>query len=500
MGILGFFSYTASDKVEPATGERHVSLESTSVVVASAPPMDASTSKPMDNAIGKIASSIITAETVVSAQSKASVDQTKGHDPSPFVEAQVKLRRFSFRSFGFIGKDSSEQKPALTAIQEYGKREQATQDFAKRAQKIQLSTSDKRAQKSALTLRAFIIGPTTGVAPQLTPATARPQLSMLKTQLMQPKTANKLIAQLRELPANDEQLATDHSHHLKGPIHAVCLEHTDDEEHRLHFSKLMSTGTGGEMSAQTVNFPGVVSPPLQELTNMFNEMHIVDLVSSPDFGLGQPGNGKGILAGAVPTAETVIQGFRQITPELMALGYATGKAITPDHSGLHPPTDRMSILTYWWGLELLLPPPSLVYLARGQSVSGALINFLSALALVNNGVREILPFVRYISQFVDFEFSTIKAQNKGRGVVCAATWIMPAALVPRPWDFPVSQAPTTKPGDESETQPSRSTMPVGGVILQPNPLSMGSLLDLVSTSATPQSPTKAHGTAIQASA
>jgi hypothetical protein len=64
---------------------------------------------------------------------------------------------------------------------------------------------------------------------------------------------------------------------------------------------------------------------------------------------------------------------------------------------------------------------------------------------VNNGVREILPFIRYIAQFIDFEFNAIKGQDKGDGVVCAATWylffsfkgssvsstsrIMPAALV-----------------------------------------------------------------------
>ena len=50
------------------------------------------------------------------------------------------------------------------------------------------------------------------------------------------------------------------------------------------------------------------------------------------------------------------------------------------------------------------------------------MNFLSALALINNGVREILPFIRYISQYVDFEFNAIRGQDKGEGVVCAATW------------------------------------------------------------------------------
>jgi hypothetical protein len=57
-----------------------------------------------------------------------------------------------------------------------------------------------------------------------------------------------------------------------------------------------------------------------------------------------------------------------------------------------------------------------------QSISGTAINFLTALSLVNNGVREILPFVRYIAQFMDFEFDSIKKQDEGRGVVCAATW------------------------------------------------------------------------------
>lgn len=50
------------------------------------------------------------------------------------------------------------------------------------------------------------------------------------------------------------------------------------------------------------------------------------------------------------------------------------------------------------------------------------MNFLTALALIDSGVREILPFIRYISQYIDFEFNSIRGQDKGKGVVCAATW------------------------------------------------------------------------------
>jgi hypothetical protein len=59
---------------------------------------------------------------------------------------------------------------------------------------------------------------------------------------------------------------------------------------------------------------------------------------------------------------------------------------------------------------------------RAQSISATIINFLTALGVMYEGVREILPFVRYFSQYIDFEFNSIKAQNHGKGVICAATW------------------------------------------------------------------------------
>lgn len=126
------------------------------------------------------------------------------------------------------------------------------------------------------------------------------------------------------------------------------------------------------------------------------------------------------------------------------------------------------MLTYWWGLEVVLPEPTVRYLGTVDSISHALVNLLTVLALMSGGVREILPFVRYISQFIDFEWSAVKAQDKGKGVVCAATWIMPAALVPRPWDFPDpppknaanSKAVATEvPDDSSSTQPAPAPLP-----------------------------------------
>ncbi|KAI0277427.1 hypothetical protein BGY98DRAFT_980135, partial [Russula aff. rugulosa BPL654] len=96
----------------------------------------------------------------------------------------------------------------------------------------------------------------------------------------------------------------------------------------------------------------------------------------------------------------------------MALSYTAGKSLVPNHKGVFPPTDRLSVLTYWWGLEILLPPPTLAYLSRVHSISGTIMNVLTGLGVMYEG------------------FSTIKAQDRGARV------IMPAALVPRPWDSP----------------------------------------------------------------
>ncbi|KAF5321964.1 hypothetical protein D9619_001817 [Psilocybe cf. subviscida] len=447
MGILNLFYSATSTRVGTVTGKTEIATESTSLAIIASTPEAAKSLNLEDKEkhVPIAIAPVLTQDSAVEVK------------PNPASSPTKNARRFSIRALPFARKLHVDHKPALSTAQEHDKRALAIQASTKRVMKEkELSKADKRAKEGALNVRAIIIGPTTPASPKLSTDQAKPQLNKVKSQLTQAKSANRLILQLRQLPAND-QVPDDKSHSQKGPIHAVCLEHPDAEEHQLHFEKLCQPN-----SSNSPAFAGVVTAPFDAITEAFRDMKLIDLVNSPDFGLGQPGDGEGILAGAVPTAETVINGIKQITPELMALGYATGRAITPDHSGIHPPTDRMSVLTYWWGFELLLPPPSLEYLSRAHSVSGALINFLSAVALVNNGVREILPFIRYIAQFVDFEFSAIKKQDLGDGVVCAATWIIPAALVPRPWDFPPSphaQAKEEVPV-ESPSQPPTIISPI----------------------------------------
>lgn len=319
---------------------------------------------------------------------------------------------------------------------------------------MQLTPPSKRkAKKYALIVRGLITGQPTAIRPKVTKTVARPQLIQVKSHLAESKYANPIIAELRTLsPSGDHSLVTAELDQkdkpvMVRPMHAVCLPHPDAEAHRHYFSN-KSEGISTELdffSLATTNLSA------ERLWKFINEVHIIDFINSPDFGLGQPGDGSGILAGAVPTPETIINGFEQITPELMTLGFAIGENILPDHKGVFPPIDRMSVLTYWWGFELVLPLPSLAFLASVHSISGAVMNFLAALSLMNNGIREILPFIRYIAQFADSEFEQIQKQNRGKGVVCAATWIMPAALVPRPWDFRDPPVLTLdSPGDRNE--------------------------------------------------
>ncbi|KAJ7725827.1 hypothetical protein DFH07DRAFT_853409 [Mycena maculata] len=433
MGVLGLFSGSASKDV-PAGSE--VQLASPDLTPVSSPP-DSSTAVPPEAEGGP-------SPVLPTPLSPVASDVPPGRQSEDSAKPPVP-RRLSFRPFAPA---APKHKPILSEVQEHERKTSAANAFTKRFSKPLSSNSEKRAKESALIVRTLIVGPSSNdyTTPKATKAIATPQMSKVKSQLMQPNSANRVIAQLRILPVMDDE--PDASHSPSVPIHAVCLAYPDAEEHELRFEKFTPDGRNDDSS----KVPNVASTPLERLASTFAEMHIVSLITTPNFGLGDRGDGEGLLAGAVPTAETVINGIEQITPQLMALGYATGRAVLPDHKGVHPPTDRISVLTYWWGLELVLPPSTLVYLSNAHSISGTLINFLTALSLLNNGVREILPFVRYIAQFVDFEFSAIQKQDRGQGVVCAATWIMPAALVPRPWDFPPPD-PVTAPSEE-ETGPA----------------------------------------------
>jgi hypothetical protein len=73
----------------------------------------------------------------------------------------------------------------------------------------------------------------------------------------------------------------------------------------LFFFNLVSLS--GEREIAVSGLPSMFSVPVNKIAALFNEKHIIDLVNAPDFVLGQPGDGPGILSDALPTAETVIE-------------------------------------------------------------------------------------------------------------------------------------------------------------------------------------------------
>jgi hypothetical protein len=225
------------------------------------------------------------------------------------------------------------------------------------------------AKQTAILVKSIIIGPTDPKAGTV-PAVSKQQLNKINSQLTDNKKANEIISHLRTLSVGDDKAAGQ-------PIHAVCLAYTEEEADRRHFS-LLAPG-GGTATAEPTEeakpapteaakaepteaakaepteaakteppqavlapIPALVSPKtvtseISALQDMWSNMHVINLITAPGLGLGQPGDGAGLLAGAVPTAATIIEGIDQITPQLMSIGFAAGKAIVISHAGAYDP-------------------------------------------------------------------------------------------------------------------------------------------------------------------
>ena len=322
------------------------------------------------------------------------ISQTKGSNAPPVAgqpdsaatRSPSASRRWSFQGhFRLLRKSNA---PLPTTIEKHDDPAAAAPTAAPkaptgRAKPSVPSNAARRAKQSALVVRSLIVGQDTdegGVAPPRERVSSS-QMKNVKAQLLKPKSAGKVIAELKALPA-----FADSTLHASRPIQAVCLPYGDEEADKKHLSNIRNvkatktTATTATTTTHTSTPSPIGITAIDAVTEAIRNLHIVSLFTAPNLGLGGPEDGPGILAGALPTAEKVLDGFTEITPQLMALGYATGKDVFPSHTDIHPPTDRVSILTCtslvghrvakipnvfcadWWGMELLLPPPSLEYL------------------------------------------------------------------------------------------------------------------------------------------
>jgi len=112
--------------------------------------------------------------------------------------------------------------------------------------------------------------------------------------------------------------------------------------------------------------------------------------------------------------------------------HAAIKTAAPLHN-IRPPFNVVSAYTYWWGYEIYVPHTCMNRLNEAQDITNAFLGFFQ---IIIAGVPMLRPYIPYISAWVGLQFSIIKAQDIGKGVVLAATWILPVAVVPRSWDVP----------------------------------------------------------------
>lgn len=218
-------------------------------------------------------------------------------------------------------------------------------------------------------------------------------------QLLREDKANKVIAEIRQLSplvqsehptvltsSSSTQLSSVALHASSRPpaVHGVCLEETDEEAETNVFSKLASTVslTSLPPSPFTPVPKTTISASMNTLADVLGQLKLVNFLqldpanaaaapktlveSKPQNSteaepFSQPKDLKDVgkdvtLMGALPSPAVVADGVNNMATQLIALGLGDPKSmlaptapdlneLLPDHSGLHPPTDRMSVIT-----------------------------------------------------------------------------------------------------------------------------------------------------------
>ncbi|EGG12773.1 uncharacterized protein MELLADRAFT_70486 [Melampsora larici-populina 98AG31] len=234
-------------------------------------------------------------------------------------------------------------------------------------------------------------------------AAARKSFKDVTDRLTKPEQASRIIAILKTQP-HPSLNATTASSHVN--VQGVCLVTPDDR-----------TGSQSLLTLQANRSSDEATKAMMLRLNPSNG--ILNLVTGMSLG-------------------TVLGVMARTSGLFDALATCTGEMI--QHSEAHQnliglvPTDRVSLWKYWWGFEIALPPPSIANLEKTKSISATFLQLLMGLT-VAGGIVELTPFIQYLSSYLDMEWKAILSQNKGRGVVLAATWALPVAIVPRTWDF-----------------------------------------------------------------
>jgi hypothetical protein len=218
-------------------------------------------------------------------------------------------------------------------------------------------------------------------------------------QLLREDKANKVISEIRQLSplvqsehsailrsSSSTQISTIALHTSTEPpaVHGVCLEETDEEAEANVFSKLGPTTSLAALplSPSTPSPTTTISASINTLADVLGQLKLVNFLQhGPTNATTVPKSpseneprasteaeplaqrkdlasvGKDVtLMGALPSPAVVAHGVNNMATQLIALGLGDPKSmlaptapdlngLLPDHTGVHPPTDRMSVIT-----------------------------------------------------------------------------------------------------------------------------------------------------------
>ncbi|KAG0329402.1 hypothetical protein BGZ99_002113 [Dissophora globulifera] len=137
---------------------------------------------------------------------------------------------------------------------------------------------------------------------------------------------------------------------------------------------------------------------------------------------------------------------------------ATINSITKQFFALQqgpPSLHNVSVYTFWWGYEIYVPHKCIENIERVSNTSQIFFNILSSAISGIPGLGALVPIAKIISAWVGYQWSVIKAEDVGRGVVISATWVLPVALASRSWDHPGGEEDVPMPSSIA-SQPKKT--------------------------------------------
>ncbi|KAF8955073.1 hypothetical protein BGZ46_002743 [Entomortierella lignicola] len=96
--------------------------------------------------------------------------------------------------------------------------------------------------------------------------------------------------------------------------------------------------------------------------------------------------------------------------------------------------NMIRVNTFWWGYEIYVPHNCMTTIEQVSNTSQIFFKILSSAISGVPGLSALVPIAKIISAWVSYQWTVIKAEDRGKGVVISAIWILPVALASRSWD------------------------------------------------------------------